>query len=79
VVSQDALLDEARAQLDQIFKRAPQTYGLAKRLLTLAASTDLENGLFAETLAQSLLIRTEDHKEGVRAARERRTPSFEGR
>jgi enoyl-CoA hydratase/carnithine racemase len=33
----------------------------------------------AETLAQSLLIRTEDHKEGVRAARERRTPSFEGR
>ena len=79
VVSHDALLDEARAQLDQIFKRAPQTYGLAKRLLTLAASTDLENGLFAETLAQSLLIRTEDHKEGVRAARERRTPSFEGR
>jgi len=79
VVSADALLDEARARLDRIFKGAPQAYGLAKRLLTLAASADLESGLFAESLAQSLLIGTEDHKEGVRAARERRAPSFTGR
>jgi enoyl-CoA hydratase/carnithine racemase len=35
--------------------------------------------MFAESLAQSLLIGTEDHREGVRAARERRAPSFTGR
>jgi enoyl-CoA hydratase/carnithine racemase len=35
--------------------------------------------LFAESLAQSLLVGTEDHREGVRAARERRRPSFTGR
>lgn len=79
VVSNDRLLDEARERLRHIFKRAPQAYGLSKRLLHLSASVDLESGLFAESLAQSLLITTEDHKEGVRAARERRAPSFTGR
>lgn len=79
VVPHDKLLDEARERLRHIFKGAPQAYGLAKRLLHLSASVDLESGLFAESLAQSLLVGTEDHKEGVRAARERRRPSFTGR
>jgi enoyl-CoA hydratase/carnithine racemase len=79
VVPRDRLLDEARERLRHIFERAPQAYGLAKRLLHLSASVDLESGLFAESLAQSLLAGTEDHKEGVRAARERRRPSFTGR
>ena len=79
VVPHEGLLDEARDRLKHIFGRAPQAYGLAKRLLHLSASVDLESGLFAESLAQSSLVRTEDHKEGVRAARERRAPLFEGR
>ncbi len=79
VVAHDGLLDEARRSLRHIFRRAPQAYGLAKRLLHLSASVDLESGLFAESLAQSSLVQTEDHKEGVRAARERRAPLFEGR
>jgi len=79
VVPQEELLDEARERLRHIFRRAPQAYGLSKRLLHLSASVDLESGLFAESLAQSLLVATEDHKEGVRAARERRAPRFGGR
>ena len=79
VVPPEKLLDEARERLGHIFKRAPQAYGLAKRLLLLSASVDLESGLFAESLAQSLLVGTEDHKEGVQATRERRRPSFTGR
>ena len=79
VVPHEGLLDEAKARLRHIFKRAPQAYGLSKRLLHLSASVDLESGLFAESLAQSLLVATEDHKEGVRAARERRAPRFGGR
>jgi enoyl-CoA hydratase/carnithine racemase len=79
VVPHEELLDEARESLRLIFKRAPQAYGLAKRLLHLSASVDIESGLFAESLAQSLLVGTEDHREGVRAARERRRPSFTGR
>ena len=79
VVPHETLLDEARERLRHILRRAPQAYGLSKRLLVLSASVDLESGLFAESLAQSLLVATEDHKEGVRAARERRTPRFGGR
>ena len=79
VVPQEELLDEARERLRHIFRRAPQAYGLSKRLLHLSASVDLESGIFAESLAQSLLVGTEDHKEGVRAARERRAPRFGGR
>jgi enoyl-CoA hydratase/carnithine racemase len=79
VVPHEGLLDDARERLRHIFRRAPQAYGLSKRLLHLSASVDLESGLFAESLAQSLLVATEDHKEGVRAARERRAPRFGGR
>jgi enoyl-CoA hydratase/carnithine racemase len=79
VVPHVKLLDEAKERLRHIFRRAPQAYGLSKRLLHLSATVDLESGLFAESLAQSLLVGTEDHKEGVRVARERRRPSFTGR
>src|SRR5215212_4283876 len=79
VVPHEKLLDEAKERIRFILKRAPQAYGLSKRLLHLSASVDLESGLFAESLAQSLLVSTEDHREGVRAARERRAPSFTGR
>jgi enoyl-CoA hydratase/carnithine racemase len=79
IVPHEKLLDEAKERLQFILERAPQAYGLSKRLLHLSASVDIESGLIAESLAQSLLIGTEDHREGVRAARERRAPSFTGR
>jgi enoyl-CoA hydratase/carnithine racemase len=79
VVAHEKLLDEAKERLRFILERAPQAYGLSKRLLHFSASVDIESGLFAESLAQSLLIGTEDHREGVRASRERRAPSFTGR
>lgn len=79
VVPHEELLDEARTRLEHIFRRAPRAYGLAKRLLHLSASVDLESGLFAESLAQSQLVGTADHREGVKAARERRAPTFTGR
>ena len=79
MVRRPEFLDEAKERLRFILERAPQGYGLSKRLLNLSASVDIESGMFAESLAQSLLIGTEDHREGVRAARERRAPSFTGR
>jgi enoyl-CoA hydratase/carnithine racemase len=76
----DAELDAAAARLAaDALRRAPQSYGLTKGLLLLAASADLQSVMAAETIAQSLLVGTEDHEEGVRAARERRPPEFTGR
>jgi enoyl-CoA hydratase/carnithine racemase len=45
----------------------------------LASSVDMESGLVAESLAQSLLVQSDDHQEGLRARRERRAPRFTGK
>jgi 2-(1,2-epoxy-1,2-dihydrophenyl)acetyl-CoA isomerase len=79
VVPDDELLERAHALVEDALRRAPQSYGLTKRLLLLAASADVASGLIAETIAQSLLIQTDDHAEGLQAAREDRSPSFRGR
>lgn len=75
----DPELDAAALHLvEQARARAPQSYGLVKRLLLMAASSDLESAMTAETIGQSLLIGTDDHDEGRRAMRERRPPQFRG-
>jgi enoyl-CoA hydratase/carnithine racemase len=79
VVPDEELLERARSLAADALRRAPQSYGLTKRLLLLAASADVTSGLVAETIAQSMLVQTEDHAEGLRAAREDRPPSFRGR
>lgn len=79
VVPDDELLERARALAADALTRAPQSYGLTKRLLLVAASADLASGLSAETIAQSLLVDSHDHAEGLQAARENRPPSFTGR
>ena len=52
-----------------MLERSPQAYAAAKRLLWLAANVDLESGMVAEGLAQSLLIGTDEHKQAVEEAR----------
>jgi enoyl-CoA hydratase/carnithine racemase len=79
VVPDDQLLPAAKALAADALRRAPQSYGLTKRLLLLAASADLESAIAAETIAQSVLVGTEDHQEGLRALRDRREPRFTGR
>jgi enoyl-CoA hydratase/carnithine racemase len=79
VAPDDQLLERARTLVDDALRRAPQSYGLTKRVLLLAASADLASGLSAETIAQSLLVESEDHAEGLQAAREGRSPTFRGR
>lgn len=66
--------DRARAMLD----RAPLSFAAAKRLLTLAADIDSQSGMVAESMAQTALLATADHREGLAAARERRPPVFRG-
>ena len=63
VVPAERLLDAARERLALMLERSPQAYAAAKRLLWLAGNVDLESGMVAEGIAQSLLIGTEEHKE----------------
>ncbi len=64
---------------EEIGANAPLAVGLAKRLVDLGANVDKHTFLAMELLAQSILLRTEDAREGARALAERRPPRFTGR
>ena len=71
VHADDELLGAARSRVAVMLERSPQAYAAAKRLLWLAGNVDLESGMVAEGLAQSLLIGTAEHKQAVREVRGR--------
>jgi enoyl-CoA hydratase/carnithine racemase len=64
---------------EEIAGNAPLAVGLAKRLVDLGSNVDKQTFLAMELLAQSVLLRTEDAREGARALAERRPPRFTGR
>ncbi len=79
VVPGDTLMDEAREYAQMLLKRAPQSLGMAKKILNNVANVDQTTGIMMEGLAQSILLGTEDHQEGLRAFREKRKPQFTGK
>jgi enoyl-CoA hydratase/carnithine racemase len=73
-----ALAAAAAARIDKMLRRAPLSFAAAKRLLQVAADADQRSAMVAESLAQTALLQTDDHREGLAAARERREPDFKG-
>jgi enoyl-CoA hydratase/carnithine racemase len=63
----------------EIAANAPLAVGLAKRLIDMGSNVDVHTFLAMELLAQSVLVRTDDAREGARALAERRPPRFTGR
>ncbi len=68
-------LDFARA----LVGRAPLALGMAKQVINACQNVDTETGRLIERLGQSVLIATEDAREGNAAFREKRKPAFKGR
>src|SRR3954470_17795286 len=77
-VAGEDLLAAAAARVERMLGRAPLSFAAAKRLLQLAADVDQRSGILAESLAQAALLQSDDHREGLAAARERREPDFQG-
>ena len=78
-VAPAARLDDATQQLvDELLACAPVAVGLAKRLLDASARPALSTTLELEVAAQELCARTDDVREGLAAAAERRAPRFTG-
>jgi enoyl-CoA hydratase/carnithine racemase len=58
---------------------APQAYAVAKQGLHRGLESTMEKEWAANVLAQSLLLGSEDFKEGLNAVMEKRAPHFTGR
>jgi enoyl-CoA hydratase len=75
----EALMPRAMEFAQELAEKAPQATGLAKLVINSCLDVDLHTGRNFERLGQSVLKRTEDHKEGARAFIEKRRASFSGR
>lgn len=53
--------------------------GLAKKILNESLENDLPSMIDREGYAQAIAFQTEDHREGIRAFREKREPEFKGK
>jgi enoyl-CoA hydratase/carnithine racemase len=79
-VAPDGTHVEAAVRLaEEIAQNAPLAVGLAKRLIDLGSNVDAHTFQAMELLAQSILVPSEDAREGARALAERRPPRFSGR
>jgi enoyl-CoA hydratase/carnithine racemase len=79
VAPADRLEEVTNELVAELLACAPIAVGLAKRLIDASARPALSTTLELEVAAQEQCARSEDVKEGVRAAAERRAPRFLGR
>lgn len=75
----DGLLEGTLALARTLIERAPLALGMSKHVINTCQNADTETGRFIERLAQSVLIQSEDTKEGNAAFREKRKPQWKGR
>jgi enoyl-CoA hydratase/carnithine racemase len=76
VYDKEELFDGAIEFATHLLRRAPLAMGVAKHIINTCQNVDTETGRILERLGQSILIRSEDAREGMQAFREKRTPHF---
>lgn len=79
VLPPDELMPAAMALAQELARGATAAIGLTKSLLNIAPTATLEEMAEFESYALAVVLSTEDHREGIRAFREKRPPLFCGR
>jgi enoyl-CoA hydratase/carnithine racemase len=79
VYEKDKLMEGALEFARHLIGRAPLAMGVAKHIINTCQNVDTETGRILERLGQSILIRSEDAREGMAAFREKRSPNFKSR
>lgn len=67
------------AFVERLAAGPPFALRMTKEALVRSLDTGMDEEFDFETLAQTVCLTTEDHREGVRAFKERRKPVFQGR
>ncbi len=75
----DELVEGTLAYARVLLERAPLALGTAKHVINTCQNVDTETGRLIERLGQSVLIGTQDAREGNAAFREKRKPEWKGR
>lgn len=78
VVAEDTLSDETEKIAKKFAKGPTIAYGLAKKAVYEGMNKNLEDGLSLMTNCQGILMKTNDHKEGVTAFLEKRKAVYNG-
>lgn len=76
LVETGAAVGEAIGMANALALKAPLALGMAKLVLNACADVDLETGRRFERLGQSVLKKTNDHREGATAFIEKRPPNW---
>lgn len=75
--------EELEAAVSELAERIAQgptfAFGMAKKIVNRSFEIDMSAALEMEAMAQALAGNSEDHKEGVAAFFEKRSPQFKGR
>jgi enoyl-CoA hydratase/carnithine racemase len=79
VVPRAKLMDEVYAYANKLTLNASEAMGMGKHVINLCLNTDMHTGRFLERLAQSALVQSPQHAEGMQAFREGRKPKFVAR
>lgn len=79
VVGENGHIAAAEELAKEIARNAPLAVGLAKKVIDLGHNGDKATFLQLESIAQSLLLQTQDFAEGATAFAQRRDPTFKGR
>ncbi len=77
IYPKDNLFQEAKNMAQDMIKMAPLAVGAAKRVIRKGESVDLMSHLDMEANLQSILLRSDDFREGVKAMMEGRAPEWE--
>jgi 2-(1,2-epoxy-1,2-dihydrophenyl)acetyl-CoA isomerase len=79
VVTDQPVLDHALALAAGMAQGAPLAQAMAKQLFDAASAQSLDQFLAQEFSIQPMLATTADHREGIDAAHNKRSPRFTGR